>query len=98
MWDRIRDLSTMSPSARRNVALLTVELIAGADVLGVDVLRVVDMAELDATTSMYMRRVLVGLLRVSSDEARVRALFAPLTHARRVRALADGLLLFLTHT
>jgi hypothetical protein len=101
MWDRVRDLTTMSPSARRNIALLTVDLIVGAGVLGVDVLRVVDMTELDAATSVYLRRVLVGVLSAtdgSDNDVRVRALFTPLTRSRRLRTLVDGLLLFLTHT
>ena len=98
LWDRIRDVATLKSSQVQNLAHLCADLVVNL-VVGVDVLKVIEFAELDAATSSFLQQTLVEVLRLAKDEQRLEKVFGAIVNSKRkLESFTDGLQLFLTHS
>lgn len=61
VWDRIKDIQSLTKTQLTNLAQLLVHLITNAS-LAISVLKVIEFGEIEKTTLRLVRQILLGIL------------------------------------
>ncbi|XP_021243758.1 nucleolar MIF4G domain-containing protein 1 [Numida meleagris] len=95
IWDKIRDLGSLSASAISNLVSLLVHLVRTKS-LPLSVLKVIEFGDLDKPKVRFLRQVLSMLL-VKTDDDDINDIFGRISDNPKLGMLREGLKLFLTH-
>eukprot|EP00057_Strongylocentrotus_purpuratus_P022857 XP_011677331.1 PREDICTED: nucleolar MIF4G domain-containing protein 1 isoform X1 [Strongylocentrotus purpuratus] len=95
LWDKIRMLEELSPSASRNLALLLSHLIS-CKALPLSVIKIVEFADMNKHTVRFLSSLLTDLLLEKQDNA-ITSIFGGVASVAKLRVLREGLGLFMHH-
>ncbi|XP_066544160.1 nucleolar MIF4G domain-containing protein 1 [Amia ocellicauda] len=95
MWDKFRDLPSLSKSTVANLVPLLVHLLK-KKALSLSVLKAIEFSELDRHSVSFLRRVLGKLLTESEPEELV-DIFGRISGVPKLAMLREGLKLFISH-
>ncbi|GAU99311.1 hypothetical protein RvY_10335 [Ramazzottius varieornatus] len=95
VWDKIRDLSTLSPTEAANLAEMVSHGLLHNDALPITVLKKINFADMNAALLTFLRAVLSELL-LSPSEEDVRRIFAALSE-KKYKTFRESVRLFVRH-
>ncbi|KAM4706133.1 nucleolar MIF4G domain-containing protein 1 [Rhinophrynus dorsalis] len=95
MWDKFRDLGSLSATIFTNLVNLLSHLIKSKS-LPLSVFKVIEFSELDKTKVSFLRQVLYRLL-TEAEEEDVALIFGKISENPKLGMLREGLKLFITH-
>ncbi|CAG9538366.1 unnamed protein product [Cercopithifilaria johnstoni] len=93
LWDRIKVLSQISELQRRNLTLLTVDLLVKRSV-GLTLLKVIEFGAIDKMTAQFVRSVLSTVL-VQSTQQALMDMFQNVVNSPQHKFFAEGLQVFI---
>ncbi|XP_041478481.1 nucleolar MIF4G domain-containing protein 1-like [Lytechinus variegatus] len=94
LWDKIRLLDELSPSASKNLALLLSHLMS-SKALPLSVLKIVEFADMNKHTVRFLSSLLTDLLEKPDNV--ITAVFGGVAMVSKLRVLREGLGLFMHH-
>lgn len=92
IWDKIKDIKSLSAKRTSNLARLLVSLIENGN-LPLSVLKVIEFAKPDKPTFEFLRKVLVGLLLI--EEEKFHQIFERIAPSLKLKTFKDQLRVFL---
>ncbi|XP_063964837.1 nucleolar MIF4G domain-containing protein 1-like [Lytechinus pictus] len=95
LWDKIRLLDELSPSASKNLALLLSHLMS-SKALPLSVLKIVEFADMNKHTVRFLSSLLTDLLLEKPDNV-ITTVFGGVAMVSKLRVLREGLGLFMHH-
>ncbi|KAM4688240.1 nucleolar MIF4G domain-containing protein 1 [Discoglossus pictus] len=95
MWDKFRDLGSLSPTTFTNLINLLSHLLKSKS-LALSVFKVIEFSELDKTKVSFLRQVLYKLL-MDTDVDDLPLIFEKIAENPKLGMLREGLKLFITH-
>ncbi|KAF4519817.1 hypothetical protein B566_EDAN006831 [Ephemera danica] len=93
IWDKLKDLSKLTASQLHNIAFFTFNLILNNG-LNVSVLKVIEFADLNKWSIKFLRKVLLGLLLCTDDNA-CREAFSRIPNSQQFSLFRESLNVFL---
>ncbi|XP_067864329.1 nucleolar MIF4G domain-containing protein 1 [Heptranchias perlo] len=95
MWDRFRELKSMTNMATTNLVHLLVHLL-GRKVVSLSIFKMIEFSELDKPKVRFLRQVLHKLL-VDTEPEELITIFQRISGIPKLAMLREGLKLFITH-
>eukprot|EP00057_Strongylocentrotus_purpuratus_P005869 XP_003731902.1 PREDICTED: nucleolar MIF4G domain-containing protein 1 [Strongylocentrotus purpuratus] len=95
LWDKIRMLEELNPSASRNLALLLSHLIS-CKALPLSVIKIVEFADMNKHTVRFLSSLLTDLL-LEKPDTLIMSIFGGVASVAKLRVLREGLGLFMHH-
>ncbi|KAG8573426.1 hypothetical protein GDO81_012402 [Engystomops pustulosus] len=95
MWDKFRDLESLSPTTFSNLTLFLSHLLKSKS-LSLSVFKVIEFSELDKIRVSFLRQVLYKML-MDSEADDIAVIFGKISDNQKLGMLREGLKLFISH-
>ncbi|ODM91865.1 Nucleolar MIF4G domain-containing protein 1 [Orchesella cincta] len=95
LWDRLKDLKSLTSHQRKNLAQLVVHLINDKS-LPLSTLKVIEYTEMDKTKLKFLKKVLTGIL-MQKDVDNMQEIFIKPALSEKLGLFRESLRLFLSH-